>query len=158
MEYIDQLTFQFISQPTDVNFGGKVHGGAVMKWMDQTAYACATAWTQTYCVTIYVGGIKFYKPIKIGDLIKINAQVIYTGNTSIHIGLDVYSRNIIETTFQKTTHCIMVFVSVDKEGNSLPVKKWIPQSPEQVQMELYAIKMMNMRKQIETEMVEYLER
>ena len=35
------LTFQFLAEPTDINFGGNVHGGKVMKWIDQAAYACA---------------------------------------------------------------------------------------------------------------------
>jgi len=39
-----KISFQFISEPSDVNFGGKVHGGVVMKWIDQTAYACARLW------------------------------------------------------------------------------------------------------------------
>ena len=69
-------TFQFISEPTDVNFGGKVHGGSVMKWIDQVGYACASNWCGSYAVTVYVGGIRFLKPIKIGELIKINAKVI----------------------------------------------------------------------------------
>ncbi|MGF1566363.1 MAG: hotdog domain-containing protein [Flavobacteriales bacterium] len=50
------IRFQFISEPTDVNFGGKVHGGVAMKWIDQTAYTCARTWAESYCVTVYVGG------------------------------------------------------------------------------------------------------
>jgi acyl-CoA hydrolase len=56
----DKMTFQFVSEPGDVNFGGKVHGGAVMKWIDQAAYATASSWSEGYCVTVYVGGIRFY--------------------------------------------------------------------------------------------------
>ena len=156
MEYKDQLTFQFISEPMDVNFGGNVHGGAVMKWMDQTAYACAVAWAQTYCVTVYVGGIKFYKPIKIGDLVKIDARILYTGGTSIHVGLDVFSKGMFHDDFHKTTHCIMVFVSVDSDGKSIPVKKWIPETEQQKQLEQYAMKLMTLRKDIEQEMMPYV--
>ena len=87
----NKITFQFISEPSDVNFGGKVHGGAVMKWIDQTAFACASSWAEGYCVTIYAGGIRFYKPILIGNLVKVVAKVIYTGKTSIHIAVDVFS-------------------------------------------------------------------
>mgnify|MGYP005673246623 CR=1 FL=1 len=71
-----KLTFQFMSEPTDVNYGGKVHGGIVMKWIDQAAFACAGSWSESYCVTVYVGGIRFYKPVKIGDLVKVDAQII----------------------------------------------------------------------------------
>ena len=107
------ITFQFISEPNDVNFGGNVHGGVVMKWIDQTAYTCARNWSQSYCVTVYVGGIRFYKPIHIGEIIRVDASVIYTGGTSIHIAVDVFSKKISDDDFEKKTHCIIVFVSVD---------------------------------------------
>jgi acyl-CoA hydrolase len=46
------ITLRFLAEPTDVNFGGKVHGGAVMKWIDQAGYACAVGWSGYYCVTV----------------------------------------------------------------------------------------------------------
>ena len=154
--YRDSLEFQFISEPTDVNFGGKVHGGVVMKWIDQTAYACASAWSATYCVTVYVGGIRFYEPIQIGEIVKIRSKIIYTGNTSMHIAVDVYSRHPLNPKFSKTTHCIIVFVSLDENGNPKLVKKWIPDTQEEQKLEQYAIKLMQLRKDIETEMEPFL--
>lgn len=148
----NKITFQFISEPTDVNFGGKVHGGIVMKWIDQTAYTCARSWAENYCVTVYVGGIRFYKPISIGEVIKINAYVIYTGNTSIHIAVDVYSRDFKEERFEKKTHCVIVFVSVDETGNPIPVKKWMPQTETEKQLAEYAKKLVDLREQINNEM------
>jgi acyl-CoA hydrolase len=153
----NKISFQFISEPTDVNFGGKVHGGIVMKWIDQTAYTCARNWSETYCVTVYVGGIRFYKPISIGEVIKINAHVIYTGNTSIHIAVDVYSRNFSQNEFEKKTHCVIVFVSVDEKGSPVKVKKWIPESEHEKQLEAYAIKLNQMREKISKEMKPFLE-
>lgn len=147
-----KITFQFISEPTDVNFGGNVHGGVVMKWIDQTAYTCARNWSQTYCVTVYVGGIRFYSPISIGDLIKIDAYIIYTGKTSMHIAIDVYSKHISDAAFTKKTHCVIVFVAVDEKGQPTAVKKWVPQTEKEKQLEQYAIKLKDLRELIETEM------
>lgn len=84
-----KTVFQFISEPSDVNYGGNVHGGSVMKWIDQAGYACASSWASSYCVTVYVGGIRFYSPIKIGHIVKVEAEVIYTGKTSMHIAINV---------------------------------------------------------------------
>ena len=56
----NKTIFQFISEPGDVNYGGNVHGGSVMKWIDQAGYACASSWSSSYCVTVYVGGIRFF--------------------------------------------------------------------------------------------------
>lgn len=152
-----KLTFQFLSEPTDVNFGGKVHGGIVMKWIDQAAFACAGSWSESYCVTVYVGGIRFYKPVKIGDLVKVDAQIIYTGSSSMHIAIDVSSKNIKDKEFQKTTHCIIVFVAIDEDGNKIEVPKWTPHNEREEQLEEYAIKLMGLRKNIEDEMKPYLE-
>lgn len=157
MTVSNKITFQFISEPTDVNFGGKVHGGIVMKWIDQTAYTCARSWAENYCVTVYVGGIRFYKPISIGEVIKINAYVIYTGNTSIHIAVDVYSRDFKEQLFEKKTHCVIVFVSVDEAGNPIPVKKWNPQTENEKQLAQYAKKLVDLREQINDEMKPFFE-
>lgn len=145
-------TFQFISEPTDINFGGNVHGGNVMRWIDQASFACASNWCGTYAVTVYVGGIRFIKPIKIQDLVRINAKVIFTGHTSMHIMVDVYSRALTENIFEKKTHCIIVFVAVDAQGKPVPVPKWKPQTEEDLKLERYAQNLMQLRTGIEDEM------
>ena len=152
-----EITFQFISEPSDVNFGGKVHGGQVMKWIDQTAYACATNWAQSYCVTVYVGGIRFYRPISIGAIVKVKAQVIYTGTTSIHISVDVFSRTLKSNEFEKTTHCVIVFVSTDENGKPIPVQKFIPKNEYQTELERYALRLIELRKSIDAEMSRFIE-
>ena len=152
----EKVTFQFISEPTDVNYGGKVHGGSVMKWIDQAGFACASGWSGSYCVTVYVGGIRFYDPIHIGDIVRVDAGVIYTGNTSMHIAIDVFSRKPTETSFTKKTHCVIVFVALDPEGKPLPVPKWTPDNEQEEALQQYAIKLMNLRKNIEAEMSPYI--
>jgi acyl-CoA hydrolase len=150
-----KTTFQFISEPTDVNFGGKVHGGVVMKWIDQAAYTCARTWAETYCVTVYVGGIRFYKPISIGDIIKVDAYVIHTGRSSIHIAVDVYSRDFYHQEFDKKTHCVIVFVAMDESGKPTQAKKWIPTTEREIKLEEYAEKLNALREQINSEMMPF---
>jgi len=152
METSHKISFQFISEPSDINFGGKVHGGVVMKWLDQAAYTCARTYAETYCVTVYVGGIRFYKPINIGEVIRVDSQVIYTGNSSIHIMVEVYSRDFSEKQFQKKTHCIIIFVSVDEKGQPQKVKPWIPLTDQEKKLEEYAIKLKALRENIHNEM------
>lgn len=152
MENLHKTSFQFISEPSDINFGGKVHGGVVMKWIDQAAYTCARTWAESYCVTVYVGGIRFYKPINIGEVIKVDAAVIYTGNSSIHIMVEVYSRDFSEHQFEKKTHCIIIFVAVDENGNPKKVKPWVPQSDQEKKLEEYAMRLKTLRENIHNEM------
>lgn len=152
----NSLTFQFISEPTDVNYGGKVHGGEVMKWIDQISFACARTYSEKYCVTVYVGGIRFYKPISIGALVKMEAKIIYTGSSSMHISVDVFTRKMEEDCFVKTTHCVIVFVALDEESKPTPVKKYIPRTEHEKNMESYAKRLIELRTSIQDEMSTFL--
>jgi len=121
-----ECVFRFISQPTDVNWGGKVHGGSVMKWMDQAAYACAAGWSAGYAVTASVGGMSFLRPIRIGDLVEISAMIVLTGTSSMAIAVEVDSLDILTRERARTTRCVMVFVAVDDAGRPVPVPSWVP--------------------------------
>jgi len=124
------ITLRFLAEPSTVNFGGKVHGGTVMKWIDEAGYACATSWSKRYCVTVYVGGIRFHRPIMIGDLVEVEAKLAYTGNTSMNISVEVRSGDMKGGQMEKTTECLIVFVSVDSHGRPMPVTPWTPHTPE----------------------------
>ncbi|AWO00691.1 acyl-CoA thioesterase [Chitinophaga alhagiae] len=150
------VTLRFLAEPSDVNFGGKVHGGSVMKWIDQAGFTCAANWSGQYCVTVYVGGIRFYKPIAIGDLVEISASIIYTGSSSMHISIHVYAGNPRQQEKIKTTHCIMVFAAIDEKGQTVSVPKWVPETEDETNMEQYAHRLMDLRKNIEDEMKQYL--
>lgn len=144
----NMVKFRFLSQPSDVNFGGKVHGGAVMKWIDQTAYTCAVNWSSQYCVTVYVGGIRFINPIHIGDIVEVQARIIYTGRSSMHIAVDIKAINPKTKVETKTTHCVIVFAAVDDDGKTVPVPAWVPQTEEEKRSQEYAIKLSELRKAI----------
>ena len=117
-----EVRFCFLAQPTDVNFGGKVHGGMVMKWIDQAGYACAVAWSGQYCVTVAVGGIRFVNPILIGDMVTVHCQLIYTGNTSMHFSVDVIARRLETGEEKLATHCVIVMVATDRTASRLPCR------------------------------------
>lgn len=150
------VTLRFLAQPTDVNFGGHVHGGSVMKWIDQAGYVCATGWCGNYCVTVYLGDLKFLSPIQIGDLIEVHAKVIYTGSTSIHIAVDVQACHPRDTESRKTTNCVIIFVSVDENGKPREVPRWQPVTNEDICLEEYAKRSMALRKDIGKELASCL--
>ncbi|OLQ91590.1 acyl-CoA thioesterase [Vibrio ponticus] len=154
-----EVTLRFLAEPSDVNFGGKVHGGAAMKWIDLAAYACAAGWSGKYCITAYAGGIRFVSPIHVGNLVEVSAKVIYTGSSSMHIAIDVQASDPKELTNRLTTHCIVIMVAVDEQGKPTQVPEWVPTQPEDIELRESAIRLMNMRKQIGEEMqahVKYL--
>lgn len=152
-----EIALRFLAEPSEINFGGKVHGGTVMKWIDQAGYTCAVGWSGQYCVTVYVGGIRFYQPIHIGDLVEVQAKLIFTGTTSMHIAVDVYAGDPKNSQRKKTTHCIIIFVAVDHDGKPVPVRAWEPQDEDDRALQAYAQKLMALRKDIESEMSHYID-
>ena len=146
------ITLRFLAEPQDVNFGGKVHGGAVMKWIDLAAYACSAGWSGRYCVTAYAGCIRFVAPIHVGSLVEVEAKVIYTGTSSMHIALEVTACDPKSLNRRITTHCIVIMVAVDETGQKIEIPKWIPETEADIKQHDTAIRLMEMRKQIGEEM------
>lgn len=126
---MSSITLRFLAEPSTINFGGKVHGGTVMKWIDEAAYACATRWAKRYCVTVSVGSIRFQKPIMIGDLVEVEARLAYTGTTSMNISVEVRAGDMKTGQMEIITDCVVVFVAVDADGKALPVEAWLPETP-----------------------------
>jgi acyl-CoA hydrolase len=122
-----QVQLRFLAEPGSVNYGGKVHGGSVMKWIDEAGYACAVAWAKRYCVTAYVGGIQFLRPIRVGSLVEVTATLALTGATSMSIEVSVAAADPKEGVFRKTTDCLIVFVAVNDAGEPASVAPWVPQ-------------------------------
>lgn len=148
-----EITLRFLAEPGDVNFGGKVHGGAVMRWIDQAGYACAVSWSGHYCVTVYVGGIRFLRPILIGHLVEVTAQLVHTGRTSMHITVAVRAGDPREGGLSDTTHCTMVFVAVSSTGATVPVHAWVPVTTEDRRRESQVLKQMELRQAMEAALV-----
>lgn len=147
----DAITLRFLAEPTDVNFGGKVFGGSVMKWIDHAGYTCAANWSGSYCVTAYVGGVRFLEPIHVGDLVELRAELMHTGSSSMHISVGVYARNPTDGQSRFTTHCILVFVAVDGDGNPTRVPAFAPDTPRGRRLGEYARKMIDLRQNVRDE-------
>jgi acyl-CoA hydrolase len=126
---MSSITLRFLAEPHTVNFGGKVHGGTVMKWIDEAGYACATRWAKRYCVTVSVGSIRFHRPIMIGDLVEVQARLAYTGRTSMNITVEVRSGDLKTGQMETITECLVVFVALDADGQPLAVPAWQPETP-----------------------------
>ena len=126
---MSSITLRFLAEPSTINFGGKVHGGTVMKWIDEAGYACATRWAKRYCVTVSVGSIRFQRPVMIGDLVEVEARLAYTGTTSMNISVEVRAGDMKTGQMQVITDCVVVFVAVDADGKAIPVEAWLPETP-----------------------------
>ena len=154
-----ELEFRFLAEPTDVNYGGKVHGGVVMKWIDQVGYAAAVGWSGRYSVTVAVGGIRFVAPARISDLVTVSTKLVHTGTSSMHFSVDVRARDPMQEGSERLcTHCVIVFVALDGvEGKPTAVPTWVPQDEEDQRLAEYAMKVMELSKGIEETVARYRE-
>lgn len=129
---MSSIVLRFLVDANTPNFGGKVQGGTVMKWIDEAGYACATSWAKAFCMTLYVGGIRFHRPVMVGDLVEVEARLAYTGTTSMGIAVEVRSGDVKGGPIDKTTDCVVVYVAVDSHGEPMPVDTWSPETPGEV--------------------------
>jgi acyl-CoA hydrolase len=130
-----RVVLRFLAAPTDVNWGGKVHGGIVMRWIDEAAHVLVTEWTGDAAnVAVYAGGVRFYQPLRIGDLVEVEARLIYTGRISMHVSVHVRSGNPASIERRLTTHCLIVFVALSPEGRSVEARAWEPTTEEDVRL------------------------
>jgi acyl-CoA hydrolase len=150
------VNFRFLAQPVDVNFGGKVHGGMAMKWIDQAGYACAVGWSGAYCVTVSVSGIQFIAPILIGDLVTVQARLIHTGSSSMHMQVDVLARDLRTGEERLATSCVMVFVALDApDGRPTPVPPWQPVTEEDLQLQAYARRLAELSHEMQNQVISH---
>jgi acyl-CoA hydrolase len=136
-----EATLRFFAEPGDANFLGKAFGGAVMKWIDLCGYAVAAGWCGGACVTVYVGGIRFHRPISIGHMVELTGKLIHTGRSSMHIAVDVRSRDPRGGEWVKTTTCVIVFAAINEAGQPIPVPAWTPETDEDKALQTYAMRL-----------------
>lgn len=112
--------------PDMANFAGKVHGGTLLKFLDQVAYSCASRYAGTYAVTLSVDRVLFRDAILVGELVSFSATVNYTGRTSLEVGIRVDTENIRDGTRRHTNSSYFTMVAVDDAGNPVAVPPLVP--------------------------------
>lgn len=138
---------RFLAAPTDVNWGGKAHGGRVMNWIDDAAYLCGVRWSSGEVATAYMGGVRFYRPIHIGQVVELSARLIHTGRQTMHVAVDVrafWPREGAETA-RVATHSLTVLAALDSAGDATDVRAWRPQLPGDVALDNHARELIAIR-------------
>jgi 4-hydroxybenzoyl-CoA thioesterase len=145
-----RVVLRFLAAPTDVNWGGKVHGGVVMRWIDEAAHVLATQWTgDARNVAVYAGGVRFYRPLRIGHLVEVEARLLHTGTTSMHISVHVRSGDPATAELDLTTYCLIVFVPLTLDGHARDARPWLPVSAEDVSLDAHARELIALRAEVE---------
>ncbi len=126
-----KLSMTVLMTPDQANFSGNVHGGTILKYLDQVAYACASRYAGSYVVTLSVDQVTFRQPVYVGELVTFLASVNFTGRTSMEVGIKVITENIREKSVRHTNSCFFTMVAVGEDGRPIQVPKLEPVTADQ---------------------------
>ncbi|MEO7106402.1 MAG: acyl-CoA thioesterase [Rhodoferax sp.] len=122
-----ELNMTVLMTPDMANFAGNVHGGAVLKLLDQVAYACASRYAARYVVTVSVDQVMFLQPIYVGELVTFLSSINHTGTSSMEVGVKVLAENIRSQEKRHVNSCYFTMVAVDDDRHPVPVAPLQPQ-------------------------------
>ena len=145
---LHQLSMTVLMTPDTANFSGNVHGGTILKLLDQVAFACASRYDGRYVVTLSVDQVMFRQPIHVGELVTFLASVNHTGSSSMEIGIKVIAEEIRNRVVRHVNSCFFTMVAVDDEKKPALVTPLQPATPDERRRHAAA----ELRKQMRREM------
>jgi uncharacterized protein (TIGR00369 family) len=120
-----------LMQPEHANNQGNVHGGWIMKLMDEAGALACMRHAQNRVVTVAVDQMMFKQPIRLGDLVTLKAEVSYAGRTSMEAQVDVTAENPVTGECVYTNSAFFVYVALGEDDKPVPVPPLIPENENQ---------------------------
>jgi len=148
------LTMTVLMTPDTANFAGNVHGGHLLRLLDQVAFACASRFSGSYVVTASVDQVSFHEKIRVGELVSFIASINYTGTTSMEVGIRVEAEQIVERRQRHVLTCYFTMVAVGDDGRPRPVPQVPVHTPEQRRRWAAAKLRRELRKEVERRSME----
>ncbi len=141
-----KITISELMLPSHANFSGKIHGGYILNLMDQIAFACASKYSGTYCVTASVDTVDFLNPIEVGELVTMKASINYVGRTSMVVGIRVESQHIQSGEVKHCNSSYFTMVAKNDTSKKVNVPGLILNSELEIRRFLKALKRIQMKK------------
>ena len=107
--------------PSDANPYGNVHGGEIMRLIDEVAGAAATRHARARVVTARIDELSFLAPVYVGHLVTAKASVNHVGRTSMEVGVRVDSEDLLTGGSVHVASAYLVFVAIDERGRPVPL-------------------------------------
>jgi len=126
-----RITLSQLMQPQHANSAGNVHGGWIMKLVDEAGALACMRFANRRVVTVAIDQMMFRQPIHIGNLVTLTAEVSYTGRTSMEAEVQVVAENPITGEQTHTNTAYLVYVALDDDGNPAEVPQLIPETDAQ---------------------------
>ena len=111
-----------IAMPADANANGDIFGGWVLSQMDIAGGVVASKKCSGRSATVAIDSMVFYKPVFIGDLVSIFAEIIKIGNTSMTVQINAIATRKLTAEEVRVTEGKFVYVAIDEDGKPVPVK------------------------------------
>jgi uncharacterized protein (TIGR00369 family) len=141
-----------LMNPEHANLAGNVHGGHLMKLVDEAGGLACMRHSGQRTVTVTVDRLTFQEPIYIGDLITITAEVSYVGRTSMEVEVSVTAEEVKSGSHRHTNTAYLVYVALDEDGKPAPVPPLKPETDAQrKRMEEGALRQTNRIERARTE-------
>lgn len=125
-----QVTLHQLMLPHHANPLGNVHGGVVMKIVDEAAGLCAIRHAQRPAVTIAIDSMTFHSPVHVGDVVSFNASINWVGHSSIEVGVRVVAENPLTGQCTHTNSAFLVYVALGDDGRPTEVPPLILETDE----------------------------
>ena len=116
--------------PQHSNAFGGVFGGQIMAWVDLCAAMCAQRHCGRLAVTAFVGDLRFERPVRVGEVVDLDARIVATFRTSMEIEVVVTGEDSRTGRTWPCVHALLVFVAIDDQGRPAPVPPLLIDSDE----------------------------
>lgn len=126
-----RITQSRLMLPTDANIYGNVHGGVIVKYIDEMGGVITGRHARANTVTASIDRMHFYKPAYIGNLLIMKGAINYVGRKSMEVGIKVFAENLKSGIVTHTGSCFLTFVALDEHGSTLPVPPVFPETDEE---------------------------
>lgn len=120
--------------PNDTNPLGNLMGGKLLHWMDIAAAISAQRATNRVCVTASVDGVDFRQPIRLGEIVVLEARVTRAFNTSMEVRIDVFVESLTTGERRHTNVAYYTFVAIDSGGLPIPAPEVTPETDQEKEM------------------------
>lgn len=126
-----RVTLAQLMQPQNANNLGNIHGGYIMKLVDEAGALACMRHSQQRVVTVAVDQMTFQQPIRTTDLVTLTAEVSYVGHTSMEAEVNVIAENPLTGCKTHTNTAYLVYVALDQNHNPVEVPPLIPETEAQ---------------------------
>jgi len=126
-----RMRLSMMMNPEHANASGNVHGGVIMKLVDEAGALAAMRHARAIVVTVAIDSMMFMEPVYVGHLVTVDAELTWVGRTSIETRIEVWAEHPLNGTVVMTNHAYVVYVALDANGRPQPVPPLTATTPEE---------------------------